>query len=169
MSLLAVGIADQAAARHRAKSSSAATVKSDKLATSGEKASSEKASGGKKTAKGKSKDDKSAPKSSGVPQIRLRPGPEPEVSAADVALVKSSLDALRSGGASKATGIAASISDPAARKLVEWLILRGDHNGVDSKRYLAFIAANPGWPSLAISAAAPRPCSGSRTSSRRRR
>ncbi len=49
-------------------------------------------------------------------------------------------------GASKATGVAANISDPAARKLVEWLILRGDHNGADSKRYLAFIAANPSWP-----------------------
>ena len=58
--------------------------------------------------------------------------------------------AVRSGGASKATGLAANISDPAARKLVEWLILRGDHNGADSKRYLAFIAANPGWPSLAM-------------------
>jgi soluble lytic murein transglycosylase len=154
VSLLAIGIADHAAARHRAKSSSAATVKSDKFATSGEKASSEKASSSKKTAKGKSKDDKaskdskSASKSSGVPQIPLTPGPEPEVSGADVALVKSSLEALRKGGASKATGVAAGISDPAARKLVEWLILRSEHNGVDSKRYLAFIAANPGWPSL---------------------
>src|SRR5262249_21953548 len=27
--------------------------------------------------------------------------------------------------------------------------LRSEHNGADSKRYLAFIAANPGWPSLA--------------------
>jgi UDP-glucose 4-epimerase len=60
----------------------------------------------------------------------------------------SSLTYLRSGGASKATSVQATISDPVARKLVEWIILRSDHNGADSKRYLAFIAANPGWPSL---------------------
>jgi soluble lytic murein transglycosylase len=57
---------------------------------------------------------------------------------------------MRSGGASKATSVAAAISDPAARKLVEWIILSSGHNGADSKRYLAFIAANPGWPSLAM-------------------
>jgi soluble lytic murein transglycosylase len=85
-----------------------------------------------------------------VAQIPLAPGPAPETSEADVALVKSAIGAVRSGGASKATGLAANISDPAARKLVEWLILRGDHNGADSKRYLAFIAANPGWPNLAM-------------------
>src|SRR5436190_868439 len=50
--------------------------------------------------------------------------------------------------ASKATETEASISDPVARKLVEWLILRSDHNGVGSSRYLTFIAANPSWPSL---------------------
>src|SRR4029453_6828424 len=58
--------------------------------------------------------------------------------------------ALRGGGPSKATGVAANISDPAARKLVEWLILRGDHNGAESKRYLAFVAANPSWPNLGM-------------------
>ena len=42
------------------------------------------------------------------------------------------------------------ISDPAARKLVEWIILRSDHNGANSKRFLAFIAANPNWPNLAM-------------------
>ena len=86
-----------------------------------------------------------------------------------MALVKSAIAALRSADASKATEIAATISDPAARKLVEWIILRSDHNGANSKRYLAFIAANPGWPNRECSAAAPRPCSGSRISSRRRR
>ena len=67
-----------------------------------------------------------------------------------MALVKSAIDALRSGGAGKATSVAATISEPAARKLVEWIILRSDHNGASSKRYLDFIAANPSWPNLAI-------------------
>ena len=64
-------------------------------------------------------------------------------------LVKNALDTLRKTGASKATAVAAGINDPVARKLVEWIILRSEHSGADSKRYLAFIAANPGWPSLA--------------------
>src|SRR5262249_12539467 len=59
-------------------------------------------------------------------------------------------EALRSGGASKATQVEATIADPAARNLVEWIILRNESNGVGSARYLAFIAANPGWPSHAF-------------------
>ncbi len=133
-----------AATRGGAKSSHAGTVKS-----AGKTAKATKTTG-KKVAKGKSKDDKSTFKSAVVPQIPLAPGPAPETSEAEVALVRSAIDALRSGGAGKATAVAATISEPAARKLVEWLILRGDPNGIDSKRYLAFIAANPTWPSLAL-------------------
>ncbi len=38
-------------------------------------------------------------------------------------------------------------SDPVARKLAEWLILRSDNNGASVERYRAFISANPSWPS----------------------
>jgi soluble lytic murein transglycosylase len=103
---------------------------------------------GKKVA-GKSK-DKSAPDKSAVPQIPLAQGPAPQTSAEEIARVKSALEALRHGSASKATEVAGSISDPAARNLVEWMILRSEHPGADSKRYLAFIAANPGWPSVGM-------------------
>ena len=74
--------------------------------------------------------------------------PALHASEADVALVKSTIETLRKGGASKATAVAAGISDPVARKLVEWIILRSDHNGADSARYTAFMTANPSWPSL---------------------
>src|SRR5262249_40964514 len=40
----------------------------------------------------------------------------------DLALVKSAIDSARSGDADKATRIEATISDPVARKLVEWII-----------------------------------------------
>lgn len=73
-----------------------------------------------------------------------------ESSDPDIALVRKAIDSLRRGGASKATEIEASISDPAARKLVEWMILRSYNSGAGSSRYLSFIAANPSWPSLAI-------------------
>ena len=74
------------------------------------------------------------------------PASLPDVSAADIALVHKAIDSLRRSPES-ATQTEASISDPAARKLVEWLILRSP-NRFRSSRYLAFIAANPGWPSL---------------------
>ncbi|MEI8154947.1 MAG: lytic transglycosylase domain-containing protein, partial [Hyphomicrobiales bacterium] len=40
------------------------------------------------------------------------------------------------------------ISDPAAKKLVEWVILRSDDSGADFARYIAFVTANPQWPSI---------------------
>ena len=55
----------------------------------------------------------------------LAQAPALHTSEADVALVKNANDTLRKGGASKATSVAAGISDPVARKLVEWLIQSG--------------------------------------------
>jgi soluble lytic murein transglycosylase len=138
-SALAITLATDTAFARGSKGSHAATAKAG--------GKSAKASG-KKVA-GKSK-DKSATDKSAVPQIPLVQGLTPETPAAEIARVKSALDALRHGGASKATEVAATISDPAARKLVEWIILRSDHSGAESKRFLAFIAENPNWPSLGM-------------------
>ncbi len=46
-----------------------------------------------------------------------------------------------------ATQAEQAISDPVARKLAEWVILRSDNNNATVERYRAFIAANPSWPS----------------------
>ncbi len=46
-----------------------------------------------------------------------------------------------------ATQVESAISDPVARKLAEWIILRSDNNNASVERYRAFISANPGWPS----------------------
>jgi soluble lytic murein transglycosylase len=46
-----------------------------------------------------------------------------------------------------ATSYADSISDPVARKLAEWIILRSEDNGASVERYRAFLSANPSWPS----------------------
>jgi peptidoglycan lytic transglycosylase len=137
-SLLAMTLATETAAARASKSSSAASVKS---AGKTAKASGKKVAAGKSKDKSKNKSD-----SKSVLAVPLAPGPAPETPEADMALVKSAIAALRSANASKATEIQANISDPTARKLVEWLILRNDHNGVQSKRYLAFIEANPNWP-----------------------
>ena len=65
-------------------------------------------------------------------------------------LVKKAIASLRAGSSTKATETESAISDPAARKLVEWIILRSPNNGAESTRYRGFIAANPSWPSLAL-------------------
>ena len=54
---------------------------------------------------------------------------------------------LRKHKPADATQVEASISDPLARKLAEWIILRSEDNGASVERYRAFIAANPSWPS----------------------
>jgi soluble lytic murein transglycosylase len=46
-----------------------------------------------------------------------------------------------------ATQVESNISDPVARKMAEWIILRSDNNGASVERYRAFISANPSWPS----------------------
>jgi soluble lytic murein transglycosylase len=69
-------------------------------------------------------------------------------SAEDVARVKTAVGLARQGKSSQATDEQRAISDPAARKLVEWAILRSDNNNADYPRYAAFIAANPSWPAI---------------------
>src|SRR4051794_22835520 len=69
-------------------------------------------------------------------------------SAEDVARVKTAVGLARQGKSAQATDEQRSISDPAARKLVEWAILRSDNNNADFPRYAAFIAANPNWPAI---------------------
>ena len=66
----------------------------------------------------------------------------------DIAAVKQAFDLAHKGRTDDATNIEGTISDPVARKLVEWLILRGDDTDADISRYAAFIAANPSWPGV---------------------
>ena len=175
-SLLAINQYAEAKAHHGgAKSSSAATAKASKAKSAAKKSTAGKSKDANKN--GKSTSSKAAavptppasPNSSSAsttvkiwapgtrengtgeaqpPSMPLAQAPALHTSEADVALVKNAIDTLRKGGASKATSVAAGISDPVARKLVEWIILRSDHNGADSARYTAFMAANPSWPSL---------------------
>src|SRR2546422_2634166 len=138
-------VAARPAATHGGNKSTATAKAAGKTAKSTAK------SAGKKAAAKSKKSGKTATAALSVPpQIPLAQAPTPEISDADLALVKSAIGSARSGAASKATAIAATISDPVARKLVEWIILRSEHNGAESSRYLAFIAANPSWPSLAV-------------------
>jgi soluble lytic murein transglycosylase len=77
------------------------------------------------------------------------PAPSPTISAEDLATLQQAITLARNGKTGQATDLQKSISDPLARKLVEWVLLRSDNNTADFSRYAAFISANPSWPSIA--------------------
>jgi peptidoglycan lytic transglycosylase len=76
--------------------------------------------------------------------------PSAATSADDVAAVKRVIEATRKGKDADADAVEKTISDPVARKLAEWVILRSDNTNPPFTRYAAFIAANPSWPHAAL-------------------
>jgi soluble lytic murein transglycosylase len=68
----------------------------------------------------------------------------------DLAAVRSAIDLARKAKTSDATAVEKTITDPAARKLVEWFILRHPETEANFSRYAAFIAENPDWPSMGL-------------------
>ena len=62
--------------------------------------------------------------------------------------MKQAIDLVRKNRQSEATDVEHTISDPVARKLVEWVILRSEDGSSDFSRYAGFIAANPSWPGI---------------------
>jgi soluble lytic murein transglycosylase len=68
-------------------------------------------------------------------------------SQADTDALENVIELVRKHKPADATQAEAAITDPVARKLAEWIILRSDDNGASVERYRAFIAANPSWPS----------------------
>lgn len=68
-------------------------------------------------------------------------------SQSDLGALQNVVELVRRRKQTEATQAEASIGDPVARKLAEWIILRSADNGASVERYHAFITANPGWPS----------------------
>ncbi len=68
--------------------------------------------------------------------------------ALDVTAVKRAVELVRTRKQSDATELKRNISDPVAKKLVEWIVLRSDDCGASFERYVAFINENPTWPSI---------------------
>jgi soluble lytic murein transglycosylase len=66
----------------------------------------------------------------------------------DLNALKQAVDLVGKSRSDEAANLESTISDPLARKLVEWLVLRSDDNTANFARYSAFIAANPSWPSI---------------------
>jgi soluble lytic murein transglycosylase len=68
-------------------------------------------------------------------------------SKADMDTLENVIELIRKHKPDDAIQAAAGITDPVARKLAEWIILRSDDNGATVERYRAFLSANPSWPS----------------------
>ncbi len=68
----------------------------------------------------------------------------------DLAATRQAIELVRQGKPSQATLIATSIGDPVAQKLVEWTLLRHPDSEARFERYMAFMRANPDWPSIPL-------------------
>jgi soluble lytic murein transglycosylase len=68
----------------------------------------------------------------------------------DLAAVKQGIDLARKSEFDAASAIEKTIDDPAGQRLVEWFLLRHPDSNAIFNRYAAFIADNPGWPSLGL-------------------
>ncbi|VIO74295.1 lytic transglycosylase domain-containing protein [Bradyrhizobium ivorense] len=132
----------------QAKSSHAADKKAHgaktREATSGKRRHAKRGAEKRKSAKAKSAASKSA---------EAKPAAEkpaaPQLSG-DLALIKDAIVAARRGKTGDATEIEAKITDPVGQKLVEWYLLRHSESNAPFSRYAAFVAANPGWPSVTL-------------------
>ena len=88
-----------------------------------------------------------------IPQAPVLPmavAPTASTAPMDITAVKQAIDLVAKNRTDDATNIEGTISDPLARKLVEWVILRSDNGATDFSRYINFIAANPSWPSIVL-------------------
>jgi peptidoglycan lytic transglycosylase len=89
-----------------------------------------------------------------LPPVAARKPPPPaamattsSTSSDDKQALESVIDLVRRHKPADASQAEAAISDPLARKLAEWIVLRSDDNGASVERYRAFLTANPSWPS----------------------
>lgn len=67
-------------------------------------------------------------------------------SSGDLSLLREAISRAEAGDGAAASAKAERLSDPVARTLVEWFILRSGADGISANRVSRFLAANPGWP-----------------------
>jgi soluble lytic murein transglycosylase len=76
--------------------------------------------------------------------------PTASTPASDVEKLRDVIAAARKGRDGDADAAEHGISDPLARKLAEYIILRSNDTSPSFSRYAAFVAANPTWPHSAL-------------------
>jgi len=74
------------------------------------------------------------------------------ISPADLSALKEAITAARRSNIPHASELQSTISDPLARKLVQWSILRNNDESetIELARYTAFISENPSWPAIGL-------------------
>jgi soluble lytic murein transglycosylase len=82
------------------------------------------------------------------PHVEATEAAETPTLSGDAAAVKNAIDLVRKVKTVDAIAIEKTIADPVAQKLVEWYLLRHPEGDANFSRYAAFIADNPGWPSI---------------------
>jgi soluble lytic murein transglycosylase len=101
-----------------------------------------------KTKKAKTKKEAKKPDAMGLPMPTERPA------LADLppnfATVRQALELTSRDSLADATTLEKSVSDPVARTLIEWAILRRADSEAGFQRYDAFIRAHPDWPNIAL-------------------
>jgi soluble lytic murein transglycosylase len=88
-----------------------------------------------------------------VPLPASRPGPDAKPAVAvppELASTKQAIDLIHQHRFNDANAATATISDPLARKVVEWTLLRHPDAEIGLARYAAFIRANPDWPGVSV-------------------
>ncbi|UPJ55053.1 lytic transglycosylase domain-containing protein [Bradyrhizobium sp. 192] len=68
----------------------------------------------------------------------------------DLAALKDAIDLARKGKTDDASAARDRIIDPAGQKVADWFMLRHSDSTANFKRYAAFLAANPDWPSRTL-------------------
>jgi len=68
----------------------------------------------------------------------------------DLAAVQKAFDFVRKGKIDEVNALQATIADPVAKTLVEWMVLRRGSSSVSFNRYVAFIRDYPEWPSVPL-------------------
>jgi soluble lytic murein transglycosylase len=64
----------------------------------------------------------------------------------DLDAAKQAIALIRKSKWKDAAALAASVSDPVAKKLIEWALLRSSDSPAGFERYVVFLRANPDWP-----------------------
>ncbi|WP_024341335.1 lytic transglycosylase domain-containing protein [Bradyrhizobium japonicum] len=95
-----------------------------------------------KHSEAKRKPKKTADEPSGKPVLPPLTG--------DLAALKDAIDLARKGRTDDASAARDRIADPAGQKLADWFMLRHSDSTASFKRYAAFLAANPDWPSRTL-------------------
>jgi soluble lytic murein transglycosylase len=84
------------------------------------------------------------------PALSFAPVAATTATSTDLTAVKQAIELIRKGKISAAQDVKNTISDPAARKLIEWVYLRSSYSEAGFDRYAAFIRENPSWPSIGM-------------------